>query len=318
MHEEDEERDHRGHTQQAELLGDHREQEIGVRLGKVEELLDARPEPDAEPFAAPEGDERVRQLVALAVRIRPRIHEPEDALQAIGRRNDEDGERAREEHREAGEEPPVEAAEEEHRHGDRRDDDEPAEVGLAQQQRRDERHHAEHRQEPLAEVVHESGLAHGVVGRVEDDEELHELRGLEARHTQRDPAPAAVHLAPEARDEHRDEERRAEEKEPRRGALPQPHGNAEERRGAGEARGDIDHMARKEIGRTKRREPLRFRHRDRGRVHHHEADRPEQQRRPQQRVVELGIAARGVVEHHSPSRAASARAAVANTSPRWP
>ena len=70
-----EERDHHGDTDEAQLLGDHREQEIGVRLGKEQELLHARAEPDAEPFAAPEGDQRMRQLVALAERVRPRDRE---------------------------------------------------------------------------------------------------------------------------------------------------------------------------------------------------------------------------------------------------
>ena len=60
---------------EAELLGDHREQEIGVRLGQVEELLDARAEAHAEPFAAAERDQRVRQLVALAERVGPGVEE---------------------------------------------------------------------------------------------------------------------------------------------------------------------------------------------------------------------------------------------------
>jgi len=40
---------------------------------------------------------------------------------------------------------------------------------------------AEHGQEPLLQVVHERGLAHRVVGRVEHDQQLHDLRGLEGR-----------------------------------------------------------------------------------------------------------------------------------------
>ena len=68
----DEQRDHARHADEAQLLGDHREQEIGVRFRQVEELLDARPEPHAEPFAAPERDQRMRQLVALAVADRTR------------------------------------------------------------------------------------------------------------------------------------------------------------------------------------------------------------------------------------------------------
>ena len=59
-----EERDHHRHAGEAELLGEHREQEVGVRLGQVVQLLDARAQADAEPFAAAEGDQRVRELVA--------------------------------------------------------------------------------------------------------------------------------------------------------------------------------------------------------------------------------------------------------------
>ena len=74
------------HAGEAELLGDHREQEIGVRLGQVEQLLDARAQAHAQPLAAAEGDQRVRQLVAPAEGVGPRVHEAEDALHAVGRR----------------------------------------------------------------------------------------------------------------------------------------------------------------------------------------------------------------------------------------
>ena len=66
-----EERDHGRDADEAELLADHREQEIGVRLRQVEQLLDAAAEADAEPFAASERDQRVRQLIALAIGDRP-------------------------------------------------------------------------------------------------------------------------------------------------------------------------------------------------------------------------------------------------------
>src|SRR5574339_523971 len=51
-----EERDDERHAGEAELLGDHREQEVGVRLRQVEELLHARAEADAQPLATSEGD----------------------------------------------------------------------------------------------------------------------------------------------------------------------------------------------------------------------------------------------------------------------
>ena len=37
--------DHGSHADEAELLADHREQEVGVRLGQVVQLLDLPPSP---------------------------------------------------------------------------------------------------------------------------------------------------------------------------------------------------------------------------------------------------------------------------------
>ena len=72
------------HADQAELLADHRQQEVGVRFRQVVQLLDAAAEADAEPFAAAERDQRVRQLVGLARRVvlLPRIEVREDARAA--------------------------------------------------------------------------------------------------------------------------------------------------------------------------------------------------------------------------------------------
>ena len=74
---------HGQHTEESEFFGNDGEQKIGVRLGQIEQLLDARTQANAEPLPAPEGDQRMRQLVALAERIRPGIHESDHPLQAI-------------------------------------------------------------------------------------------------------------------------------------------------------------------------------------------------------------------------------------------
>src|ERR1039458_9701063 len=42
--------------------------------------------PHTQPFAAPESDQRVAQLIALAIRIRPRVHEADDTLHPVRRR----------------------------------------------------------------------------------------------------------------------------------------------------------------------------------------------------------------------------------------
>ena len=110
-----------------------------MRLGQVEQLLDARAQPDADPFAAAERDQRMRQLIALVQRIGPRVQEVRQPLQAIRRGDQDRGERDRQQQREAEEQAPVEAAEEQDAERDRDDDDERAEIGLEQQQSADQR-----------------------------------------------------------------------------------------------------------------------------------------------------------------------------------
>jgi hypothetical protein len=60
-----------------------------VRLWQVEQFLDTGAEADTKPLAAAEGDQRMRQLVALAVGVRHGIHEAENALAPIGRGPDQ-------------------------------------------------------------------------------------------------------------------------------------------------------------------------------------------------------------------------------------
>src|SRR6266581_1750233 len=80
--------DPREHARKSQLFGDHREHEVGVRLGEIEELLDACAQTHAEPLAAAESDQRVRKLVAAAEWIGPGVHETENALHSIGRGQD--------------------------------------------------------------------------------------------------------------------------------------------------------------------------------------------------------------------------------------
>ncbi len=82
------------------------------------------------------------------------------------------------------------------------DHHEGAEVGLAQQQAADHQHHHRHRQEAALEAAHVGELAHRVVGGVEHGEELHQLGGLKVDRPERQPAPRAVDLAADARNQH--------------------------------------------------------------------------------------------------------------------
>ena len=286
---------HRDHAEESEFLADDREQEVGVRFREVEEFLDARAEPDADPFAAAEGDQRMRQLVAGLQRIGPRIQEARDALQAIRRDQDQRDEADDEQHHQAREQPPVHPAEEQQAHRDDGDDRERAEVGFPQQQRAGEQHHGGHRQEALAEAAHERRLAHRVVGGVEDDGELREFGRLEVQPHEPQPAAAAVHLRAEAGHEDDDEQQCRDGEEPRRDLLPAMHRHLEHGEAGGEPDPEEDRMADEVVRRLELREPARLRRRDRRRVHHHESDREQQDRRPDERFVELGHEARGAL-----------------------
>jgi hypothetical protein len=76
--------DHERHAHQAQLFGEHREHEIGVRFRQVVELLATVAQPDAEEPAARERDERLHQLETLVVGVGPRIAEAEDAVGDVG------------------------------------------------------------------------------------------------------------------------------------------------------------------------------------------------------------------------------------------
>jgi hypothetical protein len=132
------------HADQAELLADHRQQEVGVRLGQPVQLLDAAAQADAEDLAAADGDQRVRQLVALAQRVllAPRVEVGEDALAPPVRQRDHQHEGADHHQRDQEEHARVHAAQEQDAHRDHGDHHEGAHVRLGQQQHADDGHRA--------------------------------------------------------------------------------------------------------------------------------------------------------------------------------
>ena len=222
-----EERDDHGDAREPQLLGDYRQQEVGVCFGQEQQLLHRRSQSDAEPFAAPERDQRMRKLVTLAERIGPRIEERGEPLHAIRRRNQDRRQGKGQQQREADEQPPVEPAEEQDAEGDRHDDHERAEVGLEQQQSAGDDHDREQRQETAQDRVLERLLRmqerrapHGVARRVQHDRELHELRRLHVDHAERQPAARSVDRLAHVRNEHEHEQHGARDEEVRRELLP--------------------------------------------------------------------------------------------------
>ena len=69
---------------QSQLLGSHGEDEVGVRLGKIEKLLLAFHQADAGDAAGAHRDQRLNDVKAAALRIGIGIEEGEDAVAAIG------------------------------------------------------------------------------------------------------------------------------------------------------------------------------------------------------------------------------------------
>ena len=74
-----EERDDADGADQPQLLADDGEDEVGVGLGQVEELLLRLPEPAAEPATRAEREERLDDLEAAALRVVPRVDEGDHA-----------------------------------------------------------------------------------------------------------------------------------------------------------------------------------------------------------------------------------------------
>ena len=73
---------HAGHTQ---LLADDRENEVGVRLGQVEDLLHRLPEPAAEEPARPQRDLPLDRLKARPAGVRPRVEKGRQPRPPVGR-----------------------------------------------------------------------------------------------------------------------------------------------------------------------------------------------------------------------------------------
>ncbi|MCU7376344.1 hypothetical protein PEC18_37640 [Paucibacter sp. O1-1] len=68
-----EQAEHEYDAEQAQLFGDHGQDEIGMRFGQVEQLLYRSAQAHPKPFAATDGDQRLGQLEAVIERISPGI-----------------------------------------------------------------------------------------------------------------------------------------------------------------------------------------------------------------------------------------------------
>ena len=268
---------------------------------QVEQFFDAGAEADAEQLTAPEGDQRVRQLVATAVGIGPRVHEAEHPVAAVGRNDDHDREGDEQADDEHGEQARLEAAQEEDAHGDGDDHHEGAEVRLLEQQAADHRHGPEHGQEGLLQVMHDIDLAHRVVGRVEHGEQLHQFGRLQVGKAERYPAAGTIDVAADAGNEDQRQQHDAGHEQVRRVALPELERHLEGDGSGDQADAQENTLADQVVGRLMTGRTAALGNGDGGRVNEDQAGEQQDQHAPQQGVVDFRHLATGSVEgadHH--------------------
>ena len=305
-----------------------------MRFRQVLLLFDAGTEAHAGPFAAPERDQRMRELVALAHRVLfvPDIDVGEDALAPPGRGPDQEQEGDDEGDAQTGEQFPVDAAQKQDAHRDADHDAESAEVGLQQQQQADHAHHDRHRQKAAQHFAHVFLFAHGVIGREQHAEQFHQFRRLQIEQAHRNPAPRAVDAFADEGHEHQNQQDEGEPEQHRRQLLPALARNLESDHRTDEGHADRHHMAREEIGLGEVRIFGRIGERDRGRIDHDGAEQQQGERGPDQHLIEIGRHPRAGAhrrmrraltepggdarQHNSPASSASSRTVSTKTSAR--
>ena len=122
------------HAHQAKLFTDHGKQEVGVRLRKPVQFFDAATQAHTKNFAPPDGDEGVRELVALAqgVLLAERVEIGKHPFAPPWRTGDHQAEGPHQDGGDQEEHAGVNAAQEQDAHGDDGDHQEGAHIGLGQ------------------------------------------------------------------------------------------------------------------------------------------------------------------------------------------
>jgi hypothetical protein len=212
-----------------------------VRLRQVEELLHARPESHAEPFAASDGDQRLHELEAAVERVVPGIAKRGESPQAVRRGDGERAHRADAEHDGDGEVMQPRARQEstrglhQHRCG--------PEVRLAQQEHRCGRQYRHRLHESLEVGAQLVRASHGIARDVGEQHHPREFGDLEVHEAEAQPAAAAVHLVADARDQHQEEQHECAAEQVDRVLFPEAGGNGYCDDGRQQAHCDVDQLA---------------------------------------------------------------------------
>ncbi len=186
--------DHPEPAQQAELLGQHGEDEVGLLLGQeVEVALRALQEAAAGDAAGAERDLRLQDVVAGAQRVAVRVEEGQHAALLVVVQQELPGQRDRGEAEDAAERelPHAHPGDEEHHDAADHQHAGGAEVRLLEHQRDRRKHHRGRNQQvdDAADILVADRME--VAGQRQHHADLHHLRGLQQKELEVDPAPRA-------------------------------------------------------------------------------------------------------------------------------
>ncbi len=202
---------------------------------QVEELLDALPQPHTEPLSAADGDQRLGELKAAVVGIRPGIQECREPAQAVAGGDGEQPEARCRDRRHRDHIAEASTSEEQHSEAGGEQYGGGAEIGLRQQERGDAAQQAQRLEQTGERVAQLFLAAYSVAREVDEHENARQLRNLEVEAEEPQPAPAAVDGMAQPGDQHDEQQAESDYQQGDRDALQQVGADAEEQCGTSPA-----------------------------------------------------------------------------------
>ena len=194
-----------------------------MRLRQVKQLLYTVAQADPQPFAAPEGNQRLRQLKTRVVRVGPGIRVGREPLDAVRFADDQDQQCTERTQQHQHEVTQLYPRQKQHAESGTGHDDRGTEVRLYHQQQGGGKQHRHGFQESLPFMSNLMFPSPHVTGQVHHDGQLGKPRGLQGEGSQRKPALAAIDLPTDPRNQHENQQRQRHEQ-------PDPAGLQPERR----------------------------------------------------------------------------------------
>ena len=194
----DEQQQDREGAEQAELLADDGEDEVGVGVGHIGPLLPPGPQPDPEQPPGAEGEAALDELVAAVLGVGGGVHERQEPGPAVVGAHDQAHAGGQAERPDPAQQQQRGPGHEQHAEGDGAQQQGGAEVGLQHHQGGQQHGQGQHRHQQVADVAEQPGLAGEHVGREQQQGQLGELGRLDGDDAaDRDPAgrPVGRHRA---------------------------------------------------------------------------------------------------------------------------